>query len=79
MMENSIKVEGNVGVVFEDPVLLMDFDQRQAHFVEGLRRDSLACGAIPNPHALVPIPRIKKLALITNRMFLNGLPKGWGG
>lgn len=56
----------------------IDFIKRKEEFIEGLRRESLAAGAIPNPHGLVPLPRIKKLALIVNVMLQRGLPHGWG-
>lgn len=55
-----------------------DFIGRQRAFIEGLRRDSLAAGAIPNPHVLGKIPTVKKLRYLVYIMFHRGLPQGWG-
>lgn len=53
------------------------FEERQAAFIEGLRRDSLAVGAIPNPHALVKVPKMKIGRYLVHMMFRRGLPHGW--
>lgn len=55
-----------------------DFSVRQRAFLEGLSRDSLAVGAIPNPHALVKIPKMKIGRYLVHMMFRGGLPNGWG-
>lgn len=54
------------------------FEQRQLAFLEGIRRDSLAVGAIPNPHALVKVPKMKIGRYLVHMMFRRGLPHGWG-
>lgn len=66
MMTTFVEVEDNT------------FEERKEQFIAGLRRDSLAAGAIPNPHAKVGIPRVKFMRLLINSMFSRGLPKGWG-
>jgi ribosomal protein L29 len=56
---------------------LLSFQLKQRLFVERLQKDSLSCGAIPNPHAIVKVPKMKIIPYVFHFMFLNGLPNGW--
>lgn len=59
-------------------VIHESFEVQQQKFINGLRKDSLAAGAIPNPHAKLNVPKAKLLAYVTHMMFQRGLPQGWG-
>jgi hypothetical protein len=53
------------------------FQEYNRRFVATLRKDSLACGAIPNPHVKVKVPKMKIIPYVFHFMFLHGLPHGW--